>query len=184
MSTPCGSHYYRIFSAFGSFPAVTWQANYAFPSHDLKKIKRVFDNYSAGSLIDGFVGLSANWFGKHIGGIFLPNSLVKALGTDACCNRAWANQHLTIHRMWKPMKKTGSGKTDEYGKDSRRAKHANHDWSGSGKYFSSHLNTTPARTRVKQTKFLSFLGNLMPNLPFFLGGETELAPLNLNNQIR
>ena len=105
MLMPCGSHYYRIFSVFGSFPAVTCQTNYAFSPHDFQKIKRVSGNCSAGSLIDSFVGLSANWFGKQIGGIFRPNSLTKALGTDACSNRTLANSHLTIHRMWKRIKK-------------------------------------------------------------------------------
>ena len=87
MLMPCGSHYYRIFSVFGSFPAVTCQTNYAFSPHDFQKIKSVSGNCSAGSLIDSFVGLSTNWFGKQIGGIFRPNSLAKALGTDAHSNR-------------------------------------------------------------------------------------------------
>ena len=48
-----------------------------------------------------------------------------------------------------------------------------------------HLTTTPARTRVKQARFRSFLGQFDAHstLWFFLGGETVLAPLNLDNLI-
>ena len=54
------------------------------------------DSFQASSCL----GLSTNWIGQQMGAYSgAPTSRVKVLGTDANYYHAWANPHLTVHRI-------------------------------------------------------------------------------------
>ena len=97
MSTPNGNRFYRIFSAFGSFPAVRYKPHVLFHRTIFRKFERL-----RMSLLIVSKHLLA-WvspqicFGNRGHILAFPPPRTKALGSMQV--RALANIHLSMHRM-------------------------------------------------------------------------------------